>query len=145
MGYVTAVMVGHPFDWQSLAILITFSVLHGIGFGEPVGHAMTGRGGQVASDGSIYESWQFIPVLRENPWIALAFRGGILGLSCVWTLDPLSVAAVAVGWAISFPLSIAIVRFWVSPRWDIGTGEVHYQALCGFLSSSIIILLVNPI
>ena len=58
MGYLCSLYTGHWLDWQAIVITATAAFAHNISFGEPIGHALTGRGGATADDGTTYESWQ---------------------------------------------------------------------------------------
>lgn len=111
MGYLCALYTGHVFDWQ--AIVITFSVAfaHNFGFGEPVGHALTGRGGATADDGTTYESWQIGRTLKENPWVALTARGVLVGLWTLPALDPMASLKIAAAFGAAFPLAPYLVRY----------------------------------
>jgi hypothetical protein len=110
IGYLCAVFTGHVFDWQAAAITVVVAFVHNFSFGEPLGHALTGRGGVMAADGTVYESWQIGSLLKENPWVALALRGAMLGLAGVAALDWPAGVMIAVAWAIAFPAAPAIVR-----------------------------------
>lgn len=110
IGYVCSVFVGHWLDWQALVITISIAFIHNFSFGEPLGHALTGRGGVPAADGTVYEKWQ-IGILKDNPWLALAVRGAMLGISGLVALDLVAAAKLAIAWAIAFPLAPAIVRY----------------------------------
>ncbi len=111
IGYLCAVFTGHWLDWQAAVITAAVAVIHNFSFGEPLGHALTGRGGVVAADGTVYEKWQVGSLLQSNPWVALAVRGAMLGLAGVAALDWQAAAQIAVAWAIAFPLAPAVVRY----------------------------------
>ena len=111
MGVLTAVLVGHWLDWQMLAITAAVMVIHNFSFGEPMGHALTGRGGQMADDGTTYEIWQVTALLRENPWVALGLRGLVTGLAGVAVLEPVTAVMIALAFGLAFPLAPAIVRY----------------------------------
>lgn len=111
IGYLCAAFTGHYADWQALVITAAVAVVHNFSFGEPLGHALTGRGGVAASDGTVYEQWQIGDLLKSNPWVALAVRGAMLGLAGVAALDWQAAARIAVAWAIAFPLAPAVVRY----------------------------------
>jgi hypothetical protein len=94
------------------------------GFGEPIGHAITG------STNRKYEDWQF-KALQTNPWVALIFYGavffpaGILLMSAIaaaiaylasvhgfqasWTFA--AAAKLALAHAIAWPGACAVVRY----------------------------------
>jgi hypothetical protein len=100
------------------------------GFGEPIGHALTGRGGVMASDGTTYKRWQIGKTLKENPWLALAFYGavffpvgillvsaitgaiahfvGVAGVKTTWVFG--AAIKLALAHAIAWPGACAVVR-----------------------------------
>jgi hypothetical protein len=112
LGYLTAFFVGHTMDWQAAAITVSFAILHNaLGVGEPLGHALTGKGGMTAPDGSVYEGWQKGWLLQKSWLAALTFRGAVLGLAGVAALDYTAAAHIAIAWGIAFPLAPSLVRF----------------------------------
>ncbi len=111
MGYLCAAYTGHLIDWQAAVIAACVAFAHNFGFGEPLGHALTGRGGEAADDGTTYESWQIGKALKANPWAALTVRGAMVGLWTLWALDPVVSLKIAVAFGIAFPLAPYIVRY----------------------------------
>jgi hypothetical protein len=138
IGFLTATLTGHWFDYYTIAITLGISVIHGIGFGEPIGHALSGIGGQKADDGSTYESWQVGALLKENPWAALFVRGSMLGIAGLPTIisgDYLTPISIAMSWGIAFPSACALVRWVIKPK---GTGEGENAAIRGGIAASLL-------
>lgn len=113
MGYSTAILTGHWFDWQAVVITCSFAFLHNTSFGQPVGESLTGKV-KPADDGSTHEEWQ-VGVLK-NCWLALAARGAFLGVAGWLALDLTAGLQIALAWAIAFPLSAAVIRYIVRDR-----------------------------
>ncbi len=111
MGYLCAAYTGHLIDWQAVVITAGVAFAHNFGFGEPLGHALTGRGGSTAADGTTYELWQIGKMLKANPWVALTVRGLLVGLWTLWALDPIASLKIAIAFGIAFPLAPHIVRY----------------------------------
>jgi hypothetical protein len=110
MGYLCALFTGHVSDPAAVGLALAFAIADSIGFGEPMGHALTGKGGVPAADGTVYEGWQFGP-LRTNPWLALAVRGAMLAVAGFAALDLRAAAIIGISWTLAYPAAPAIVRF----------------------------------
>lgn len=80
-------------DWSAVTVGIVVWTGYVIGWGQPLGHMIAGR------PHSDYEKWQFLPVLRAKPVVALAFRGALV--------LPLAVCLNAVLWAVNFVYPVA--------------------------------------
>lgn len=125
MGYLCALYTGHFFDWQAIAITVGVAFAHNFGFGEPLGHALTGRGGATADDGTTYESWQIGKTLKENPWVALTVRGLLVGVWTLLALDPIASLKIAIAFGVAFPLASYLVRY----RLKMPTAKISDAAL----------------
>jgi hypothetical protein len=110
MGYLCAYLTGHALDVQAIIITLTVAFSHNFGFGEPIGHALTGTGGATADDGTTYETWQ-VGVLKTNPWMALTVRGLMVGLWTLLAMDWLASLKIALAFGLAFPLASAFVRY----------------------------------
>lgn len=111
MGYLCAFYTGHVLDWHTIGIVLGVSGGHALGLGEPTGHALTGKGGIPASDGTIYEKWQVGSYLRKNPWAALIVRGALVGLCALLGSDPVAALKIGIAFSIAFLVAPALVRF----------------------------------
>ncbi len=110
MGYLCAAYTGHMIDWQAVVITAGVAVAHNFGLGEPVGHALTGRGGEAADDGTTYEPWQ-IGILKTNPWLAVTARGLMVGFWTLLALDWVASLKIAAAFGIAFPLASYLIRY----------------------------------
>lgn len=117
----SVLLVDWSLPWQTLlaqTAIITAAVSMAYnmpGFGEPIGHAITGR------TDKIYESWQYGP-LRKNPWLALSFYGAVFFPLALLILSLLASLFLPINWAwvpamklaiahgIAWPGACAIVR-----------------------------------
>lgn len=159
MGYLCALYTGHVLDWQAVAITASVAFAHNFGFGEPIGHALTGVT-RPAEDGTTYESWQVGKALKENPWLALAVRGLLVGL---WTLfipglagmtgfiqpvhiDWFASLKIAVAFGIAFPLASHIVRYRLKmptrTREEAGAAWAKQESIRGALIELLLILML---
>ena len=133
IGYICAIFTGHFTDWQALVITLSIAVLHNFSFGEPLGHALTGKGGQRADDDTTYEVWQ-VGLLKTNPWLALSVRGAVLGLAGLAVGEITTALKIAIAWSVAFPLAPAIVRFVLKKGGEgWGTNEYIRGAIAGAL------------
>lgn len=136
MGYICAFYTGHVFDVQTLIIMLAVWAGHGIGYGAPLGYALTGVTGMPADDGSVYEPWQVTDLLKRNPWVALALRGVMVGAVALLSADIIAAGKIAVAFGIAFPLASYIVRYHIttsSPDDAWGKQEYVRGGLTGFI------------
>lgn len=110
MGYLSAVYTGHVLDWQAVMIMLSVAITNNIGFGHPVGLALTGRS-DLDPDGGKYEAWQITRLLRENPWVALSLRGVFVGVGALVAMDWIASLKIAIAFGIGYPLAAYIVRY----------------------------------
>lgn len=146
MGYLCALYTGHVFDWQAIGIVAGVAFAHNFGFGEPLGHALTGRGGATAADGTTYESWQIGRTLKENPWVALTVRGLLVGLWTLWALDSVASLKISIAFGVAFPLASYLVRYRLKmPTTTISEAAVAWaqqESLRGALIELLLILML---
>lgn len=113
MGYLCALLVGHGFDWRAPLYMLAVWAGHGIGFGQPIGFALSGVNQAELSNppkGAEYEPWQFGP-LKHNPWLALFVRGLFVGIATLVAYDWVASIKIALAFGIAFPLASYVVRF----------------------------------
>lgn len=104
IGLVVAFLAGVDFTWQLPVFALIVAVGSGIlGIGHPLGWALTGK-----PKGEI-EGWQKGP-LAENPWLALAAYGTLIGLLTLAALDWRASGKVMLALTIAYPLAPLIVR-----------------------------------
>lgn len=133
MGYLSAFYTGHMIDWQAMVITLSIAVSHNIGFGHPIGFALTGKNTALdpnMSEGGKYEPWQVTKLLKENPWVALALRGFFVGFWSLVALDWVASLKIALAFGIAFPLAPYIVRFKLGMG---GEGWAKMEELRGML------------
>ena len=135
-------------DWSVVTVGIVVWTGYVIGWGEPVGHIITGRH---AGD---YEWWQFLPVLRDNPIAALAFRGALVlplavalniflwAINFVYPVVALMIGAavivkLTVAYAIAFPLAPWLVLKYRKARGDQAWVEQEYVR--GFMIAAMLL------
>lgn len=84
--WTIALACGHGFDWIGLGLVLALSVGEAIGWGRPLGSALTGvlQNGPDAQPES-YERW-IGHGLANHPWWSLAVRG------VIWALPALPLA-----------------------------------------------------
>jgi hypothetical protein len=121
MGYLCALYTGHGFDWRAPLFMVAVWAGHGIGYGQPLGYALTG----VADRG--YESWQITNLLKENPWVALFMRGLFVGIAALIALDVLAAIKIALAFGLAFPLASYTVRYQLKmPTEDAGQAALAW-------------------
>lgn len=110
-GAAASCMLGHAFDWASLAIIAGMVVGMSIGWGNAIGPALRGQTPNVLR----FEWWQR-GVLARNAWAALAARGALWGL-CVAPaamLEPRALLALP-AYTLAMPLAVWLTNRRQSP------------------------------
>jgi hypothetical protein len=77
-GYAMALAFGHYADWTAALITVGMAAGMSIGWGNPLGSAILG----IKMDQTTLERWQTFKLVKNDPWLALAYRGAIWG-GCV--------------------------------------------------------------
>jgi hypothetical protein len=114
MGYLCAAYTGHWFDWRTPLYMVAIWAGHGIGFGQPIGFALSGVNQAEMPNppkGAEYEPWQITNLLKQNPWVALFVRGLFVGFASLIAFDPVASIKIALAFGLAFPLASYIVRF----------------------------------
>jgi len=113
-GYLFAAVIGHAFDYYTVAIVLYFWVFMVIGYGQPWGaalynrtpeqHLLLERQRYQAGDKSnwpVYEDWQKLDILnKRSAYYTLVLRG-LLALPFAL----FDAAALVVAYAVAFPLA----------------------------------------
>lgn len=105
LGYLCAVFTGHYFDWQAVVIAGAFYAARVPGHGQPWGWALSGR------CDNRFEKWQVLWILKYNPWLALAFKGLMVGAATLLAFDPIASLKITVASVVTWPLAPYIVRY----------------------------------
>lgn len=103
LGLCVAALTGHlwptgPTNWQSPILIAGTMTAWSVGWGQPIGWALTGQGARP------FELWQ-VGILRKNPWVALVARGLMMALPGILILDMRTTLELAAAFGISFPLA----------------------------------------
>ena len=140
-------------DWSAVTVCIVVWTGYVIGWGQPLGHMIAGR------PHSDYERWQFLPVLRAKPVVALAFRGALVlplavflnavlwGINFAYPvaalmIDAVVIAKLTVAYAIAFPLAPWLVLKYRKARGNQAWAEQEYVR--GFMIAAMLFA-VSPL
>lgn len=101
LGLVVVTIILPPAPWQALALLAGTWAAYSIGFGAPLGWAITGYN---PFPGAWREVWQ-VGGLRYRPWLSLFVRGLFHAVPGLLIGDPRAALVLAAAFGIAFPLA----------------------------------------
>lgn len=137
-GYTIAVCLGHSFTAWTLPIVILFLLGITPGWGNPVGAGLMGYHNpkdweSKQGKANTAEWWQF-GILRKSTYLALVFRGFMVGLPLLLIAYWVQPAVyVCLTYSITFPISVFVGRI-VNGKNPSDTGNVVNELLRGSLS-----------
>ena len=111
LGICVSVLTGHWLDWQMLVLIAGTWAAYSPGWGEPLGHAITGKTNR------LWEKWQF-GIIKKNPWLALIVRGLFFTIPGLAILEPMTAVKLGVAFGLAFPLGPLIATRIFKKRGD---------------------------